>query len=157
MRCRHSLHRVHLVISHGDSSRAHYVWSTFHSDQRHQRPSLSDAIGVTQLDRPKFHVCISSFVEYRLLIHTLFDAVWTQPWNLTIMIRYFLLPNLFSYKLASFTPTGFVADDVDQRKARSRQSRLCLVPSYSASSAVYTRRPKVESNHTRGLQHRRVP
>ena len=73
-----------------------------------------------------YHYCMSSFVDFRLPVYTLFGAVWTQPWKLMMIIRYFLVTPLFTWSLPGFTPTGMPVDGEEERKARTRRSRTAM-------------------------------
>ena len=71
-----------------------------------------------------YQMSLSSTLNWRLPFHSLFKPVWTQPWRMMIVLRYFLIPRLFGRDAPNFTPTGTSRDGDAERAARAKRSRL---------------------------------
>lgn len=71
-----------------------------------------------------YHIGLSSVLDWRLPFHGIPTPVWTQPWRMMIVLRYFLVPKLFGRDPPNFTPTGMSSDGDAERAARAKRSRL---------------------------------
>lgn len=73
-----------------------------------------------------YHGCLSAFLDFRLPIHTLFGAVWTQPWKLAMIFQYFIAPWVFNHDVPHFEPTGLAVHGKTERVARVQRSRMMM-------------------------------
>lgn len=73
-----------------------------------------------------YHGCLSAFLDFRLPIHTLFGAVWTQPWKLAVIFQYFINPWVFNHDVPHFEPTGLAVHGKTERVARVQRSRMMM-------------------------------
>ena len=71
-----------------------------------------------------YRIGLSSILDWRLPFHGIPTPVWTQPWRMMIVLRYFLVPKLFGRDPPNFTPTGMSGDGDAERAARAKRSRL---------------------------------
>ena len=71
-----------------------------------------------------YHIFASSVLDFRMPIHGLSDSVWIQPWRLSALLHYFVIPKLFGRDLPNFTPTGTSASGDAERAARAKRSPL---------------------------------
>ena len=73
-----------------------------------------------------YHGCLSAFLDFRLPIHSLFGAVWTQPWKLAAIFQYFIFPRVFNQDVPHFEPTGLAVHGKTERVARVQRSRMMM-------------------------------
>lgn len=73
-----------------------------------------------------YHGCLSAFLDFRLPIHNLFGAVWTQPWKLAVIFQYFITPWVFNHDVPHFEPTGLAVHGKTERVARVQRSRMMM-------------------------------
>lgn len=73
-----------------------------------------------------YHGYLSAFLDFRLPIHTLFGAVWTQPWKLAMIFQYFITPWVFNHDVPHFAPTGLAVHGKTERVARVQRSRMMM-------------------------------
>ena len=71
-----------------------------------------------------YHIALSSNLDWRPPFDVIPTPVWTQPWRMMIVLRYFLVPKLFGQNPPNFTPTGMSSDGDAERAARAKRSRL---------------------------------
>lgn len=72
-----------------------------------------------------YNICMSSLVEFRMPFSSSTLSIWTQPWRLSILLRYYLVPKLFGNGVPTFTPTGVPAgSDAAEYAARRNRSRV---------------------------------
>lgn len=76
------------------------------------------------LAQSMYHISLSSTLEWRLPFHGLLTSVWTQPWRMMIVLRYFLVPKISGRDPPNFTPTGISKDGEAELVARAKRSRL---------------------------------
>ena len=107
------------------------------SPQAGQRRLLLRLATLDFLTQMIYHMVLSSVLDWRLPLHGIPTQVWTQPWRMMIVLRYFLAPKILGRDRPDFTPSGIRSDGDAERAARgAKRSRLasCKVVLWDCSA-----------------------